>query len=72
MKNSTFNTLRIACEVVISALSTLYAALGAIWGWPYIEAVVGTAAAVNTCIGAIVIGLRKAYNNNESERRDDE
>ena len=67
MKNSTFNTLRIVCEVVISALATCYAALGAIWGWPYIEAVVGSAAAVNTCIGAIVIGLRKAYNNKEEE-----
>ena len=61
MSNKLFDTIRLLGELILPALATLYAALGAIWGWPYVEAVVKSAAAVTTCIGAIVIGLRKQY-----------
>lgn len=72
MSNRVFDTLRIICEILLPALGTLYGALGAIWGWPYIEAIVSTIAAVTVFIGAIVNGLRKAYNKQTEERSEDE
>ena len=66
MSNRAFDILRLIGELILPALATLYAALGAIWGWPYIEAIVGTIAAVTAFIGAVVNGLRKAYNKEEN------
>lgn len=66
MSNKLFDIIRTIGELIIPSLATLYAALGAIWNWPYIEAVVGTAAAVTACIGAIVNGLRKQYNKEDN------
>ncbi len=68
MSDKFFDALRLVGELLLPSLATCYAALGAIWGWPYIEAVVGSAAAVTACIGAIVNGLRKAYNKKEEEQ----
>lgn len=71
MSNKVFDVVRLIGELILPALATLYAALGAIWGWPYIEAIVGTLAAITAFIGAIVNGLRKAYNKKE-EQKDEE
>ena len=70
MSNQAFDVLRLIGELILPALATLYAALGAIWGWPYIEAIVGTIAAVTAFIGAIVNGLRKVYNKKEEENNE--
>lgn len=67
MSNKLFDIIRLAGELILPACATLYAALGAIWGWPYIEAIVGTLAAITAFIGAIVNGLRKAYNKQEEK-----
>lgn len=67
MSNKVFDILRLVGELILPALATLYAALGAIWGFPCIEAIVGTIAAVTAFIGAIVNGLRKAYNKKEEQ-----
>lgn len=67
MSNKLFDTIRLIGELILPALATCYAALGAIWGWPYIEAVVGSAAAVTACIGAIVNGLRKQYKKEDND-----
>ena len=67
MSNRAFDTLRFIAEIILPACATLYAALAGIWGWPYAEAIVGTIAAVDTFLGAIVIGLRKAYNKKEEQ-----
>ncbi len=67
MSNKAFDIVRLVGELILPALATLYAALGAIRGWPYIEAIVGTLAAVTAFIGAIVNGLRKAYNKKEEQ-----
>ncbi len=71
LSNRAFDIIRLIGELLLPALATLYAALGAIWGWPYIEAIVGTLAAVTAFIGALVNGLRKAYGK-EQERSEDE
>lgn len=67
MSNRAFDTLRFIAEIILPACAALYAALAGIWGWPYAEAIVGTIAAIDTFLGAIVIGLRKAYNNKQEE-----
>lgn len=71
MSNKLFDTIRLIGELILPALATCYAALGAIWGWPYIEAVVGSAAAVTACIGAIVNGLRKQYKKEDKKEDND-
>lgn len=71
MSNQAFDLLRLVGELILPALATLYAALGAIWGWPYIEAIVGTIAAVTAFIGAIVNGLRRVYNKKEENNEED-
>lgn len=71
MSNKLFDIVRLVGELILPACATLYAALGAIWGWPYIEAIVGTLAAITAFIGAIVNGLRKAYNKKEENDEED-
>ena len=71
MSNQAFDLLRLIGELILPALATLYAALGAIWGWPYIEAIVGTIAAVTAFIGALVNGLRRVYNKKEENDEED-
>ena len=71
MSNQAFDVLRLIGELILPALATLYAALGAIWGWPYIEAIVGTIAAVTAFIGALVNGLRRVYNKKEENNEED-
>ena len=66
-----YQILKWCVLVCIPALTTAYVGLAAIWGWPYAEAIVGTIAAVDTFLGALVIGLRKAYNKKE-EQKDEE
>lgn len=67
MSNKFFDILRLVGEIIIPAIATFYAAVGAIWGWPYIEGITGTLAAVTVLIGAIVNGLRKVYNKKEEQ-----
>jgi len=71
VSNQAFDLLRLIGELILPALATLYAALGAIWGWPYIEAIVGTIAAVTAFIGALVNGLRRVYNKKEENDEED-
>jgi hypothetical protein len=40
--------------VAMPALTTLYVALAAVWGWPYADQVAQTSAAVCTCLGVLV------------------
>lgn len=45
--------------VAIPALTTLYVALAAVWGWPYADQVAQTSAAVCTCLG-VLVGISSA------------
>lgn len=71
MTNKCFDVLRFIAEISLPALAALYAALAGIWGWPYAEAIVGTIAAIDTFLGAVVIGLRKSYNKKEENNEED-
>lgn len=54
MSNKTYDILKWIVIVFIPAFITLYTALGSIWNFANVEAVVGTIAAIGTFIGAIV------------------
>lgn len=54
MSNKTYDCLRFIAEILLPALGALYAALGQLWAFPYIEQIVGTVAAVDTFMGALL------------------
>lgn len=54
MSNRTYDILKIIAQVIFPALGTLYFALSKIWGLPYGTQIVGTLAAIDTFLGAIL------------------
>ena len=54
MSNRTYDILKYIAQIVLPALATLYFALSQIWGLPYGEEIVGTIAAIDTFLGAIL------------------
>ena len=54
MSNKTYDILKYVALIVLPASETLYFALAQIWGLPYCEEVVGTIAAVDTFLGALL------------------
>ena len=72
LKNKTYDILKFICQIILPALGTLYFALAGIWGFPYGEAIVGTVAAVTTCLGTILQISSAQYNKSELTGEDDE
>lgn len=54
MTNKTYDILKFIAQILLPALSTLYFALAGIWGFPYGEQIVGTLAAIDAFLGAIL------------------
>ena len=54
LSNSTYDVLKWIAQILLPALGTLYFALSKIWGFPYAAEVVGTIAAVDTFLGAVL------------------
>lgn len=54
MKNSTYDILKEIALIWLPAIATLYFALAQIWGLPYAEQIVGTIAALDTFLGAVL------------------
>lgn len=46
---------------VLPGLATLYSGLAVFWGFPYVEEIVGSIAAINTFLGLIAQSLSKKY-----------
>ena len=44
----------VGVPIVMPAVATLYAALAAVWAWPYADEVVTTITAVDTFLGAVL------------------
>ena len=63
LSNKVYDILCYISKYVLPALGTLYFALSTIWGLPYGEQIVGTIAAVDAFIGAI-LGI-STYNYNK-------
>lgn len=66
-RNKTYDILKWIAIVVLPALGTLYFALSQIWGLPYGEEIIGTIAAVDTFLGALLGISTNKYNNQSIE-----
>lgn len=64
LSNNTYDILKWIAQILLPALGTLYFALSKIWGLPYSTEVVGTIAAVDTFLGAL-LGISTAEYNKE-------
>lgn len=60
--DKTYDTLKWIAQILLPALGTLYAAVGAIWGLAYVQEVVTTIVAVDTFLGALLGLSAKGYN----------
>lgn len=58
----TYDRLKFIAQIVLPAMGTLYFALAGIWGFPYGEQIVGTIAAVDAFLGAVLHIDTKEYN----------
>ena len=54
LNDKVYETLKWIALIALPALGMLYSALAGIWGLPYGEQIVGTIAAVGTCIGTLL------------------
>lgn len=54
MTNKVYDTLKFIAQIVLPSLGTLYFALSGIWGFPYGEQIVGTIAAIDAFLGAVL------------------
>lgn len=61
MSNKAYDILKYIAQIALPALGTLYFALSGIWGFPYGEMIVGTIAAVDTCLGELLRLSSAAY-----------
>jgi len=73
MSNKTYDVLKYIAQILIPALGVFYAALSKIWGFPYAVEIVGTLAAVDTFLGALLKISTDQYNkDNEIQPPDEE
>jgi hypothetical protein len=54
LSNKTYDILKWIAQILLPAVGTLYFALSKIWGLPFATEVVGTIAAVDTFLGALL------------------
>ena len=62
MSNETYDFLKFIAQIVLPAIGTLYFALAGIWGLPYGEQIVGTLAAIDAFMGAVLKISTDQYN----------
>lgn len=61
LSNKAYDILKWGTIVLLPALGTLYFGLGNLWGFPYIEEVVGSIAVLETFLGALIGVSTKNY-----------
>ena len=67
LSNNTYDVLKWIAQILLPAIGTLYFALSKIWGLPFATEVVGTIAAVDTFLGALLGISSSNYNKRRSE-----
>lgn len=67
LSNETYDILKRIAQYWLPALGSLYFALSQIWGFPYGEEIVGTIAAIDTFLGAILGVSTAQYKKGVSE-----
>lgn len=69
MPNKLYDILKWVGLICLPALASAYAAIGALWGWPNVTAVVGTITTLGALVGAL-IGI-SAYSRRTEEMADE-
>ena len=72
MSNKVYDVLKYVAQIVLPALGALYFALAKIWNFPYGTEVVGTIAAVDTFLGALLKLSSDQYNRENQPPDEDE
>lgn len=67
MPGKVYDFLKQVALVLLPAVSTLYFMLGETWGWSNVAQVVGTIAAIDTFLGAILGLSARAYNRSDAK-----
>ena len=65
LNNKIYDILKWVALIGLPALGTLYFALSSVWGLPYAEQIIGTVAAVDTFLGAVLGISTMNYNKTE-------
>ena len=71
MSNKLYDALKWVAQLLLPALGALYFALAQIWGFPYGEEIVGTLAAVDTFLGAVLKISTVQYNKQQKAAGDE-
>ena len=66
LNNKVYDILKWIALIGLPTLGTLYFALSSVWGLPYAEQIIGTVAAVDTFLGAVLGISTMNYNKTES------
>lgn len=61
MSDETYDMLKWVAQIVLPALGALYAALAVYWHFPYGDEIVGSIAAIDTFLGALLKKSSDAY-----------
>lgn len=62
MNDKTYNVLKWVVMIVLPAIAALYSTLSLLWGFPYMEQIVGTITAIATFLGAMIGVSTANYN----------
>lgn len=62
LSNKVYDILKFIAQILLPAIGTLYFALARIWDFPFAEEIVGTIAAIDTFLGAILQISANQYN----------
>lgn len=62
-----YTILEWVARILLPAVATLYAAVGALWDWPNVTAVVGTIVAVDAFLGAFLGLAQRSYDNSTAK-----
>lgn len=62
LSDAAYERLKFVALVLLPALSTLYFTLGGLWGFPNVEQVIGTIAALDTFLGVLLRISTNSYN----------
>lgn len=62
-----YDILKWVVIIVLPAVATLYAALSAVWAWPYSQEIVTSITAVDTFLGAVLCISTATYKKEGNE-----